>query len=309
MKFAENVLLKNHTTFKIGGLARYFFKAKNKEELINSLRWAKKNKTPFFILGNGSNILVSDKGYNGLVVKIEDRRYKIKTGRRTYLLAAAGVSLATLVRNTGKRGLSGLEWASGLPGTLGGAVFGNAGAFGGEMKDNIVWVEALDKSLRVRKLYKEQCRFGYRTSIFKKRGWIVLSVKMLLKRGDKKRLQAIARSRIKERKEKGPLEYPNAGSIFKNCDIKKVPKKVVRIFKDVIKKDPFEVIPAAAIIARTGGLIGAKIGNAEVSTKHPNFIVNLGNARATDVIKLIKLVKKKVKNRFEVELEEEIKLL
>ena len=306
VKFKTNVSLKSHTTFRIGGPAKYFFEAKKKEELIESLKIARKNKTPFFILGEGSNVLVQDKGFKGLVVKLNAKHYTLNPNK---LYAQAGVSFSTLVREAGKKGLAGLEWAGGLPGTLGGAVFGNAGAFGGETKDTVIWIEALDKDLKVRKFTKEQCQFGYRTSIFKKKRWIVLSAMMRLTPGDKKTIQAIARSHIKQRKERGPLKYPNAGSIFKNCALSKVSKKTAKIFKEVIKKDPFPVIPAAAIIAKVPGLMGTKTGGAQVSTKHPNFIVNFGNAKSKDVLELIKLVKQKVKAEFGVELEEEVQLL
>ncbi|TSC75500.1 MAG: UDP-N-acetylmuramate dehydrogenase [Parcubacteria group bacterium Gr01-1014_30] len=314
--FKKKVLLKNHTTFRIGGPAKCFYEAKTAKHLIAALRKARELKLPFFVLGEGSNLLVSDKGFNGLVVKIQDSRFKIQD---SYLWAASGVSLSTLVRETGKRGLSGLEWAGGLPGTFGGAVFGNAGAFGGETKDNIIWVEALDphtnfgmgasKNLKVKRFTKAQCKFGYRTSIFKERGWLVLSALLSLKRGDKKAIQGVALAHIKQRKERGPLEYPNAGSIFKNCKVTGVPKKVAGMFKGVIKEDPFPVIPTAAIIAKTPGLMGIKIGGAQVSKKHPNFIINTGGAKAIDVLSLINLVKRKVKKSFGVDIAEEIRYI
>lgn len=306
LKFKTNVPLRDHTTFRIGGPARYFFEARTEKDLIAALKTAKKMKLPFFVLGQGSNLLVSDKGFAGLVIKVQATRYKIQGSR---LWAASGVSFSTLVRETGKRGLAGLEWAGGLPGTFGGAVFGNAGAFGGETKDNIVWVKALDRNFKVHILNKKQCKFGYRTSIFKKKRWQVLSAKVLLKKGDKKTIQGIAHSHINQRKERGPLEYPNAGSIFKNYKVSDAPKKVVKMFKEVIKKDPFPVIPTAAIIAKTPGLMGTKIGGAQVSTKHPNFIINNGWAKANDVLRLIKLVKREVKERFGVDIEEEIRYI
>ena len=306
MKFKRNVLLKNYTTFKIGGPAKYFFEAKDIKSLIEALKFAKRNKIPFFIFGEGSNLLVSDKGFPGLALKLSLKQYRIDS---TKLYAQAGVSFKTLVKVSAKRGLSGLEWAGGLPGTFGGAIFGNAGAFGGETKDTIVWVEALDKNLKVKKFDRKRCEFGYRSSIFKKRGWIVLSALMKLKKGNKRVIQTVVSSHIKYRKEKGPLEYPNAGSIFKNCDIKKVPQRVVKIFEKVIKQDPFPVIPTAAIIAKVPGLKGARIGGAQISTKHPNFIINLGNAKSDDVLRLIKLVKQKVKKSFGVDIEEEIRYI
>ena len=301
----KNISFKKYTTFKIGGKAKYFYIAKNKKDIIKAIKIAQRFNLPFFILGEGSNILVSDKGFNGLVIKIQASNFKIQDSK---VYAEAGVPFSVLVRETIKRDLAGLEWAGGLPGTVGGAVRGNAGAFGGETKDTILSVEALDNNLRVRKLSKAQCQFGYRTSIFKKKNWVVLSVVMKLKKGNRKELQKIVKEHIRYRKERGPLEYPNAGSIFKNCELKKVPVKTRKIFLDVIKNDPFPVIPAAAIIAKAG-LKGVKIGKAQVSPKHPNFIINLGEAKAEDVRRLIKLIQQKVKNKFDIVLEPEIQFL
>jgi len=308
----QNVSLKPYTTFKIGGPAKYFFVAKTKEDVIYAVKIAKKLRLPFFILGEGSNLLVSDKGFDGLVIKIQNSKFKIQNHKSKskiiFLHAEAGVPFATLVQETGKRGLAGLEWAGGLPGTLGGAIRGNAGAFGGETKDTVVSVEALDRNLRVRKLSKNQCQFGYRTSIFKKRGWIVLSATMRLKKGNKKEIQKIVQERIRYRKERSPLEYPNAGSIFKNYNVKLVPTAVRKEFQDVIKIDPFPVIPAAAILA-TADLKGVRFGGAEISQKHPNFIINKRNAKARDVIRLIVLAQERVQNKFRIKLEPEIQLV
>ena len=301
----KNVLLAPYTTFKVGGKAKYFYQAKTKENLIRSLKLAKKLKIPFFVLGGGSNLLISDKGFEGLIIKNDIGNYKI-SGNKLY--AEAGVSFPTLVKETGKKGLSGLEWAGGLPGTIGGAVLGNAGAFGGETKDTVFSAQALDTNLKLRNFTKQQCKFSYRSSIFKRKGWIVMSVIMNLKKGNKKDIQEIAAHHIQYRKDRNPMEYPNAGSIFKNCDLKNVSKKARRIFKDVVKVDPFPVIPTAAIIARTG-LMGKKIGKAQISEKHPNFIVNLGGAKARDIIRLMNFVKKTVKEKFGIDLESEVRYL
>lgn len=301
----KNVSLAPYTTFKVGGKAKYFYQAKTKEDLIRALKLAKKLKTPFFVLGGGSNLLVSDKGFDGIIIKQEIKNYKI-SGKK--LFAEAGVPFPVLVKETGKRGLSGLEWAGGLPGTIGGAVLGNAGAFGGETKDTVFSVQALDTNLKLRNFTKKQCKFSYRSSIFKRKGWIVISVIMNLKKGNKKNIQKTAENHINYRKKRNPMEYPNAGSIFKNCNLKKSPKKLREIFKDVIKIDPFPVIPTAAIIARAG-LVGKKVGNAQISEKHPNFIVNIGNAKSRDVRKLINFAKKKVKEKFGINLEEEVRYL
>lgn len=314
----KNIFLKKYNTFQIGGPAKYFFTAKNKEDIGKILKAAKKLKIPFFILGEGSNILISDKGFKGLVIKIQNIKYEIpctiptsrevRGKQNTFIYAEAGVEMPVLVKETTKRGLSGLEWAGGLPGTFGGAVRGNAGAFGGEIKDSVVEIEFLDGKGKVKRLSKKRCCFSYRSSIFKKNNWIVLSSFLRLKKGNKKTVQSIAKDHIRYRKERHPLEYPNIGSIFKNYDLKKIPRKIRNNFDHVIKIDPFPVVPTAYLISETG-LKGLRVGRAEVSRKHPNYIVNLGKASAKDVLKLIYLVKEKVKKKFGIDLEEEIQLI
>ena len=170
----ENVPLKNHTTFRIGGPARYFFAAQTEEDIQKAVQAAKELKLPFLILGGGSNILASDQGFSGLVIKIQNTEYKIPLdsarGRQdTTVYAQAGVPMATLVQETGKHGLSGLEWAGGLPGTVGGAIRGNAGAFEGETKDCVVEVKVLNEKGEVEVFSKEQCKFAYRSSLFKQK--------------------------------------------------------------------------------------------------------------------------------------------
>jgi UDP-N-acetylmuramate dehydrogenase len=301
----RNVSLKNYTTFRIGGPAQYFFIAKKKENIIKAIKTARKLKIPFFILGEGSNLLVSDKGFKGLIIQFRNSKFEI---RNSSLYAEAGVLVSVLVKKTIQQGWGGLEWAAGLPGTLGGAIRGNAGAFGREMKDVIFEVEFLDKKLNLKKLSKKRCNFSYRSSIFKKNNLIILSATLKLKKGNKRIIQSIAKSHIKYRKERHPLSYPSAGSIFKNVDFKKIPKKIKNKFSQVIKKDPFPVVPAAYLIFEAG-LKGQRVGQAQISKKQPNYIVNLGKARAKDIIKLINLVKKRVKNKFGITLEEEVQMI
>lgn len=301
----ENVPLKNHTTFKIGGPAKYFFIARTAEDVQKAVYAAKKHSIPYFLLSGGSNVLISDKGFNGLVIKVQNTGYEI---RGTQVYAEAGVLMNTLVRETTQRGLAGLEWAGGLPGTVGGAILGNAGAFGGEIKDSLYEVEVLDEKGNKKRLSKKQCQFAYRSSLFKGRNFVILAAVFALKRGHKKEVQKVAKEHIQYRNERHPLEYPNAGSIFKNCDVKKVPKKVQREFQDVIKKDPFPVIPTAALLAKAK-LQGLRVGGAQVSEKHPNYIVNRRGALAKDVLQLIKKVKQRIKKKFNVSLEEEIQFI
>jgi len=298
----ENVLLASYTTFRIGGKARYFFVAKTKQDIVKAIAVAKNQKTPFFVLSGGSNLLVSDRGFNGLVIKIQNTKYKIQD---TSLFADAGVPMETLVKETTKRGLAGFEWAGGLPGSVGGAVRGNAGAFGGEIKDAILQVECLDQKGRIRTLSKKACEFGYRSSVFKEKNLIVLSAVFHLKKGSSKILKGVAKDHVNYRKERHPLEFPNAGSIFKNCDFKKIPASLKDFVKDVVKIDPFPVVPTAFLLAKAG-LKGLSVHDAQISKKHPNYIVNTGNAKASDVLLLIKKVKHIIKKKFSVDLEEEI---
>jgi UDP-N-acetylmuramate dehydrogenase len=305
LKIKEKIPLKEYTTFKIGGPARYFFVAKSKEDLKNAILWAKKKKLPFFILGGGSNVLFSDNGFNGLVIKLQNTQYEI---RNTKIVAEAGVPLQKLVLESVKKGLSGLENLAGIPGTLGGAIWGNAGAFGREIGDLVEEVKILqiaNGKLQIVNLKKEDCKFGYRESIFKKKNWIILEATLKLKKGKKKEIEEKIKKILRLRKEKQPLEFPSAGSVFKNVPIKKVPKKIREKFKEKIK-DGF--LPAGVLIDAVG-LKGFQIGGAKISEKHANFIVNVGEAKASDVKELIEKIKKGVKKKFKIQLEEEIKLV
>lgn len=310
-RIKKGVLLKKYTTFKIGGPARYFLVTEKKEEIIRAFALAKKLQLPTFVLGGGSNILASDCGFDGLVVKIHNAKpkFQIKNTKGNITIKAnAGAALEDLVKYSTKSSLQGLEWAGGLPGTLGGAIRGNAGAFGGEIKDSILKVEALDNHFNVRILTKKQCLFSYRSSIFKKKNWVVLSAILEFKKGNKENLQKIAQSNMNYRKERHPLELPNAGSIFKNCDFEEFSPTLKKSLLAVVKKDPFLVVPVAYLIAQAG-LKGMKIGSAQVSEKHPNFIVNLGGARADDILKIIDFNKKSIKEKYGVNLEQEVQFL
>ena len=267
MKLQKNVLLKKHTTFRIGGRAKYFFKAKTKRELIEVINFAKRMKQPFFILGGGSNLLVSDKGYGGVVIKF-------------------GRSLSSYVSR-------GLDWAAGIPGTIEGAVYGNAGAFGKSMKDIVKSVEVFDvRTGKVKTFKNKDCRFDYRDSIFKKKkNLVILLVKIKSGKSNPKKIKKY----LDYRRQHHP-RLPSAGSVFKNP----APSHGVG---GGIGDTP------AAILIDQAGLTGKKIGQAQISEKHSNFIVNLGNAKAKDVRKLIDFVKKSVKNKFKVILKEEIQYL
>ncbi|KPJ71606.1 hypothetical protein AMJ50_01180 [Parcubacteria bacterium DG_74_3] len=281
----KNVLLKNYTTFKIGGKTNYFYIAKSKKELIFAVKMAKKFRLSFFILGKGSKLLVSDEGFKGLVIKLEKVNCKLENEK---IYAEAGVSLNRLVKMATENNLTGLEWAAGIPGTVGGAIRGNAGAFGSSIKDIVEKVEVYDvRNDKVKILKNKDCQFGYRESTFKKNPHlIILSSQFHLKGGDKKKITEKIKENLNYRKQRQPLEFPSAGSVFKN--------------------PPGD---SAGELIEKCGLRGKQIGKIKISEKHANFIINLGNGRAGDVKKLIELIKKEVKKKFAIELEEEIQYL
>jgi len=305
----ENVKLAPYTTYKIGGPARYFVKGKNEEEIIEAVSWAKNQSIPFFILGGGSNVLISDKGFAGLVVRIQNTKYKIQDTR---VEAGAGIDLSNLVNIAIDNGLKGLEWASGIPGTFGGAIRGNAGAFGSEIKDILSSVKLLDEKGQVRVFDNSACRFAYRDSIFKQNpNYIILSATLKFSSGNKKELQDFSRKTIEYRAARHPLEYGSCGSVFKAIDVGRIRlanfEKYPR-FKASIKNDPFPVIPAACFIDEAE-LKGYNIGGAMISPKHPNFFVNYSKARAEDVIMLISLAKQRLVDKFGIMAEEEVQLV
>jgi UDP-N-acetylmuramate dehydrogenase len=305
----KGISLKDCTTFKIGGLAKYFFVATKKEELIKAITTATDLKLPFFVLGNGSNLLISDKGFKGLVIKIKNQTSKIK---HNLIYTEAGISLGQLVNIALKNNLTGLEWAAGIPGTLGGAINSNAGAFGKSIGDSVIKVEVYDvKDNKIKIFKKRDCKFGYRNSIFKrKKNLIVLSVTIQFKKGNKKEIEKKIKEYLEYRKKTQPLNFPSIGSIFKNfTPYRNEVSGAGPALKNLLRKfGRKNVIPAGWLIEKCG-LKGKTIGKAKISEKHGNFIVNLGGAKAKDVKKLIKLVKQKVKSKFGIVLEEEIQYL
>ncbi|MDP1706679.1 MAG: UDP-N-acetylmuramate dehydrogenase [bacterium] len=308
--FQENVLLSQYSSYRIGGPARYFQEIKTEEDLAAAIKEIRDLKIPFFVLGGGTNILFSDKGFDGAVLKISFKDIRLE--KENEIIVGAGVLMADLLDFALKNNLSGLEWAGGLPGTVGGAVRGNAGAFAGETKDNVL--EVISFEIETGKIYrrkKEDCRFGYRSSIFKdppaggRDGEIIIGARFLMVKGDKPEIETAIKEKINYRQERQPLEYPNSGSVFKNVDLQLIPKEHLEEVEAVIKKDPFPVVPTAFLISECG-LKGMRIGGAMISPKHPNFLINYDKATAADVKALIALAKEKVYDKFGVKLEEEV---
>ncbi len=312
----QNIPLKLYSNFKIGGKAKYFAQASNLQELeLIFAKWKEissglpEEDKNIFIFGDGTNVLFSDSGFNGLVVNvkivgIEKEGSSIRVG--------AGEDLSSVLNYCIDHSLSGLEWAGGLPGTVGGAVRGNAGAYTGETKDNILSVETFDvNTLEYKKRNRQECKFEYRNSIFKSELEgieIITYVTFEMQEGDRSNIKELVEDKINKRKLRHPLDFPNLGSIFKNIPTEKFSKEKLKELEQYIKNDPFPVIPTAKI-NYLAGLSGVKVGDAQLSTKHTNFIINLGNANAKDVKDLIAIIKKTVFDKYQVELEEEISYL
>lgn len=304
MDLHENVPLAPYTNFKIGGPARYFVRATSEDDIREALAWAKEHRVEYVILGGGTNVLVSDHGYSGLVIVIAMEQLRLD-GSRAHV--GAGVSIERLLNATVARGLAGLEWAGGLPGQVGGAIRGNAGAFGGEIKDNVVSVRAMTPAGGLRDFSHEECRFSYRSSVFKEEpGYVVVSAEMEFTQGDPPALRAIADEHIQWRTAKHPIELGNSGSIFKRTPVSEVPPEIFQKYPHIQNAIRDHQIATAFFIDECG-LKKKRVGGAEVSEKHPNFIVNAtGHATAEDVIMLSNIVKSCVLRTFNIYLEEEV---
>ena len=307
----QNVPLKDYSNYKIGGPAAYFLEVSTKEELIKGIKeWEEMglNKR-IFVLGKGTNILINDEGFDGFVIHNNILGIERKEND---LIVGAGVLVSDILNYCIENSLSGLEWAGGLPGTIGGAVRGNAGAFGGEAKDCVkeaISFNLLDKSQNFRK--NKDCNFSYRYSFFKSReglNEIITSVILKLKPREKESIRQSVLEKIDYRKAKHPLELPNIGSTFKNIPFDSLSPELQAEWRQYIKSDPFPVIPVAKVIY-LAGLMGKRVGSAQISEKHTNFIVNLGGATSNDVKQIIEEVKTAVNEKFGVILEEEIMYL
>jgi len=308
MTIEKNKIIAPLTNFKIGKEALYFITLENLEDVYNFLELKEKFNLPIFILGGGTNLLF-DKFY-GFVIKTKFKTFEVL--EENIIKIGANLLVSEVLEELCKLELSGFEWAGGLPGEIGGAIRGNAGCFGKEIKDLVLEVEALNLKTGERKIFKEgEINFDYRNSFFKKnKDWLILNGIFQFTKGDKEKIIREIEEKINYRRERHPLEYPNAGSIFKNVSFELASKKLkdLALEKNKIKNDPFPIIPTAFIISELG-LKGLKIGQAQISEKHANFIINLGGATFEDVYNLIDYIKKKVEDEFEVRLEEEIEIV
>ncbi|MBU0672870.1 MAG: UDP-N-acetylmuramate dehydrogenase [Candidatus Margulisbacteria bacterium] len=285
MKFQRNEPLKKHTSLRIGGLADYFFQPKNIEELAEALELARKNKLPVAVLGGGTNLLVLEQGFRGLVIKL-GRGLNTVTIEGSKIRVGAGVLLPNLIVTLAKKGVGGLEFLAGVPGSVGGAVVMNAGAWGKEIGQYVAEVRVLDHAGQEKVLKKSKLKLGYRSSLFQNSNWILTEVLLNLRRKKPKLIKERLLYYLTKRRASQPLGIPNCGSVFKN------PKN-----------------DYAGRLIEAAGCKGLRIGDAQVSVKHANFIVNLGEANAKDVIKIMTRVQKAVKERFKILLEPEVKIM
>lgn len=279
----ENVSLKTLTTLKVGGISKYVFYPKDVTSLKKALTLFKENNINYKIFGNGSNIIPSDKIYDGVIIKLSSlNNLKIND---EVIEVEAGYSLMKLAKEVIKLGLSGLEWANGIPGTIGGAVYMNAGAYKQDMSFVLEKITALDENMNIVTLNKDELDFSYRHSRLMEENLICLSATLKLEKKDISLIEEVVNKRKEKRMETQPLEYPSAGSVFRN---------------------PFNYF--AGRLVEECNLKGKQIGGAMISLKHANFIINKDNATGKDVLDLINLAKKEVKEKFNIELKQEQEL-
>lgn len=274
-----------HSSFKTGGNADYFVSPSSAEETAEIIKAAKKENIPYLVIGNGSNILVSDKGIRGVVIQI-GKGMAYAEGKDGKYIIGAGTLLSSAASKICEDGYTGFEFASGIPGSFGGALYMNAGAYGGEMKDVVKWVKVIDENLEVKILTNEEMAFGYRKSIATEKKYIITEGCIELKKGNKEEIAKYSAELNAKRREKQPLNYPSAGSTFKRPE---------GYFAGKLIED--------------SGLKGYSVGGACVSEKHAGFVVNKGGATTEDVLEVIKHCQDVVYEKFGVKLETEVKIV
>jgi UDP-N-acetylmuramate dehydrogenase len=279
-----NEPMANHTSFKIGGPAKILVLPENSDQIVNTIRLCKSMDQPYLIMGNGSNILVEDKGIDALIIKISEQMSSVEFDGDT-VIAESGVLLSKLSKMIQRASLKGFEFASGIPGTLGGAIFMNAGAYDGEIKDVIEWVEVITPEDEIIRIDSKALAFDYRTSVVRDKGYIVLRCAIKLEKGDPMIIQEIINELTYKRVSRQPLEYPSAGSTF--------------------KRPPGFY---AGQLIEDAGLRGLRHGDAQVSEKHCGFVINVGKATCNEVMDLIRVIQKVVKDTFDVDLEREVRI-
>lgn len=305
----ENELMSKHTSYRLGGPARLYVIATSADDLVAMIEYAEEQKIPWYVFGGGTNLLVADEGFTGLVIQAANRQIKID-GQT--VLAESGIFSVLVARQTVEAGFTGFEWAVGLPGSIGGAIYGNGGCYGGEMKDHLVTVDAYRLSDHKRvTMAQVDCQFGYRDSVFKHERYLILGCTMKLAKADdpvglKKKFQET----LAARQDQQPLGQSSAGCIFKNPQVtqKDIDYLLERGYQPMFGHDSKDHVSAGWLI-ETAGMMGQVVGGVKVSNKHGNFFVNSDKATAQDVITLISFVKMKVRDELGIELQEEVQYL
>jgi len=305
MIFKKNVPLALFNTFKIGGRAEYFFKTSRPENLIKAIEWARNKKIPYRVFAGGSNVVFPDKKIKGLLIQFSGGVIKIQKQK---MEADAGVSLPALIRKSIKAGLSGLETLSGIPGTLGGAICGNAGAYGHSISEVVFAVEIWDGKKK-RWLKNKDCSFDYRESVFsaqgkKRKPYIILRAVLKFKKGGKEKLQKISREIIKIRAKKYKPGLRCPGSFFKNVPVKKISRKSLKLINKA--KIIEGKIPTGYLLEEVGAK-GMRMGGIEIADFHGNLFMNRGNGTAKEAKRLADILKRRVRKKFGILLEEEVR--
>ncbi len=280
-----NEPMSKHTSFKVGGCVDLLFMPRTKEEVLSALEILKSNGLNYFVMGNGSNLIVRDKGFEGVIIKISEQMSKIEI-RENRIFAESGALLSQIAGAALENSLTGFEFASGIPGSFGGAIFMNAGAYDGEIKDVLIRADVIDSQGEFKTFTHAEMQFGYRTSLAQKENFIVLGGELDLRIGEQSEIKAKSDDFNFKRRDKQPLEFPSAGSTFKR---------------------PSGYFAGKLIM--DSGLRGYSIGGAQISEKHCGFVINKGNATAQDILELIEHVKNTVLQQFQVELEPEVRVI
>ena len=303
--FEQNKLLAEFTSYKLGGPAKYFYCAETSDSAVEAITLARKENIPYVILSGGTNLLISDTGFDGLVVKMENDNLKIDGAK---VVAEAAVSMAVMAGKTVEAGLTGFEWGVGIPGKIGGAIYGNAGCFGKDIAASLKRVRVLYEQEDVVWMDAAKCQFGYRDSLFKKhKEWIILEGEFELEKGDPAEGKEKIKEYVQYRTEKQPHGTATAGSTFTNPNVADIPEDVKKEAEklDIIRHN---TVPAGWLIDKIG-LKGKQIGGVQVSEKHANFFENTGNGTADEMMQLISFVKQQVRDELGVQLHEEVQLL
>lgn len=303
IELKEHVPLAPFTTFKIGGEARYFASARNEEDIREAFEWAREQCLPIFPLGGGSNVLFADKGFPGLVMKMENTDFSFDG---LSARVEAGADLFTFIKAAAERGLSGLERMAGIPGSVGGALRGNAGAFGTEIGSAVEHVRAFNvKTLETGHFIPSRCEFAYRSSYFKTHpDWLVLSAVLRFSEGDPSEIGKTMEETVRQREKKHPQDAQCAGSFFMNPTV--TDKKLIEHFRHDMGMEPRGGKLPAGWLIDEAGLRGKRVGDAMVSDRHPNYIINVGHATADDVLMLASIIKQRIRAEFSIQLREEV---